>query len=93
MQRDEPVRVVDVRSDDEWRDGHIEGAVHHYVGRITQGSGLPLESGDPVVLTCQSGLRSRVAASLLQNAGYGTILNVDGGIDAWQAAGLPIVRS
>ncbi len=93
LQQRESIRVVDVRSDEEWREGHIDGAVHHYVGRITQGAALPLDAGDPVVLTCQSGLRSRVAASLLQNAGYGDILNVDGGIDAWQAAGLPVVTS
>ena len=46
----------------------------------------------PVVLHCQSGARSAIAASVLQARGLGNVVNMVGGYGAWQRAGLPVTR-
>lgn len=80
--------VVDVREPFEWVAGHIAGARHVPLGRIS-----PREvPGDrPVVLVCRSGNRSGVAAELLVAAGHPDVANLAGGMIAWEAAGFPLV--
>lgn len=89
LQRGGDLFLLDVRQPDEWADGHIEGAVH-----IT-GAGLPDRLGEvprdrPIATLCGSGFRSSVAASLLAGRGYRNVVNVLGGMSAWQAAGYPV---
>ncbi len=85
-----PLAVLDVRGDDEWASGHIAGASHTFAGLIAQGAAIPLdEAAGPIAVICGSGYRSSIANSLLQARGYTTLLNVSGGMTAWQAAGLP----
>jgi hydroxyacylglutathione hydrolase len=85
--------VLDVRGADEWEMGHISGAKHRYAGLIASGrveiSGL-LERG-PLAVICGSGYRSSVVASLLKRAGRQDLVNVIGGMSAWQAAGFKTV--
>ena len=81
--------TLDVRSDDEWRAGHIKGALHRFAGDIVQGATPTLEEEQPVALICGSGYRSSVIASLLQKRGYRHIVNVRGGMEAWEAVELP----
>jgi hydroxyacylglutathione hydrolase len=50
-----------------------------------------LGNNKPVVTQCLAGGRSAIAASLLQRAGY-DVVNMQGGYQAWVAAGLPVVR-
>lgn len=83
------VAVLDVRQPAEWAAGHIEGAT------FVTGAELPARSGDvpdaPVVATvCGSGYRSSVASSLLAAEGR-TVVNVLGGMAAWDNAGYPTV--
>jgi len=47
----------------------------------------------PVVVQCQSGARSAIAASVLMRAGRQDILNLVGGFEAWRRAGLPVERA
>jgi len=83
------VTVVDVRSAAEWATGHLPGAIHIPLGYLTRrASEIP--AGRPVVVQCQSGGRSAIAASLLERAGLRNIANLSGGITAWAAAGLPL---
>ena len=90
------LRVLDVRRDDEWQDGHIAGALHRFAGEIVRGADIPATGGDnqggELALICGSGYRSSVAASVLQARGYTNLVNVAGGMEAWQAAGLPTTR-
>ncbi len=90
------LRVIDVRRDDEWQDGHIAGALHRFAGELVRGADVPGISGDnqggELALICGSGYRSSVAASVLQARGYTNLVNVAGGMEAWQAAGLPTTR-
>lgn len=81
--------VLDVRSDDEWSGGHIPDTVHRYAGDVAQGASVPVDGAEQVAVICGSGYRSSVAASLLQARGYRNLVNVPGGMGAWQEAKLP----
>ena len=82
------VRVLDVRRQAEWDAGHIAGAQLWALDKFK--ASLPaIEKESPVAVHCKSGYRSIVACSLLERAGYKNVINVTGGFDAWQQAGLP----
>ncbi len=78
--------ALDVREDSEWGSGHIEGARHVALGEL-QGEVKDLPRDRPIVTYCGQGYRATSAASLLLKAGLGPVLNLDGGIEAWQEAG------
>jgi len=85
------VAVVDVRNRSEWDAGHLPGAIHIPVGYLAARlAEIPRDK--PVVLQCESGSRSAIAASVVQKLGVTNVSNLAGGINAWQAAGFDIVR-
>lgn len=83
------VLLLDVREVDEWTAGHAPGAVH--VPLSTLGA-AELPTDRPVVAVCRSGNRSEHAAAQLAQAGF-EVANMAGGMTAWAAAGLPVVRA
>lgn len=83
--------VLDVRSDEEWDAGHIEGALHIMGGHLEDELHRLPDGGAEVAVVCGTGYRSTVAASVLQRNGYTRVRNVPGGMTAWEAAGLPTV--
>ena len=80
--------VIDVRDDSEWEEGHIPNARHIPLGQLPQQLDT-LTKNAPLVVHCASGVRSAVAASLLQAAGF-EVINMDGGFQAWEQAELPV---
>ncbi len=86
-------QILDVRTDHEWRQGHIAGAVHVPLsdlrGRI---GGLSLDPALPLVAVCLSGHRSVPAVRLLRLHGYGDAVQLAGGMLAWRHSRLPEVR-
>ncbi len=82
-------RVLDVRSAAEWEAGHIAGAVHAPLGDLPAQLET-LARDQPWAVICGSGYRSSIGTSLLQRAGFGDIVNVLGGMTAWQAADYPV---
>ncbi|HCC57324.1 MAG TPA: MBL fold hydrolase [Solibacterales bacterium] len=89
-QSDKPF-VLDVRSPAEWKAGHIEGAVHIPAGSLPNHiDQIPPDL--PVHVVCGSGYRSSIATSVLQRAGRRAVINVDGGMGAWNAQHLPTTR-
>jgi rhodanese-related sulfurtransferase len=85
-------QVLDVREPAEWRDGHIEGAHLMSHKRLRERlDELDLDPQRQVAVVCGSGVRSSTASSVLARNGYERLLNVTGGMDAWAAAGLPMV--
>ena len=85
------VHVLDVRDEYEWNEKHIPGAVHHYVGHLEDN--LPLLPKDSdIVVHCNVGHRSGVAASILKRNGFTRIHNMLGGITAWEKLGLPLEK-
>ena len=84
--------IIDVRRQNEWDEGHIEGAHHIYLGRLPERLDQVPEDV-PVVVQCKTGTRSSFAASILQRVGKKRVYNLLGGIDAWKGLGYPLVRS
>jgi len=74
--------VIDVRSETEWNEGHVPGAMH--VPLVQLGARLAdLRRREPLLIYCQGGARSALAASLLRAAGVREVTNADGGFEAW----------
>jgi len=83
--------VVDVRGNAEWEAGHVPGVQNVPVGYLAERmSELP--SGLPLIVHCQGGARSSIAASVLQARGVKNVMNLVGGYAAWEQAGLPTTR-
>lgn len=78
-------QVVDVRNPYEWDAGHIEGATNIPLARLPERL-RELDPTRPVVVHCETGGRSSVAASLLEAGGFGNVANLAGGYKAWEAA-------
>jgi len=85
------VAVIDVRNATEWAEGHLPGAIHIPLGYLADRA-AEIPAGRPIVVQCQSGSRSAIAASLLQQLGFANVTNLSGGITGWAAAGLPIEK-
>ena len=80
---------MDVRRDDEWAGGRIEGAEHVPLDQL---AARAEELGEgPIVFYCAVGERSLMAAQALSGAGRDAV-SLAGGIGAWQEAGLPTER-
>jgi rhodanese-related sulfurtransferase len=86
-------QLLDVREPYEWEAGHIGGAVHIPLSDVMAGPAQSgLDPGKPVIVVCRSGNRSELAALMLQARGY-QAENMEGGMEAWAAAGLPFLAS
>jgi rhodanese-related sulfurtransferase len=84
--------LIDVREPDEYAQGHAPNSTLIPLGQLEQRlSELAGYKNKPVVLICRSGSRSGKAQKLLQQAGFSAASNVEGGMVAWQKAGLPVV--
>jgi hydroxyacylglutathione hydrolase len=80
--------LIDVRHTNEWNEGHIASARHIPLGQLA--SRLDEVPADmPVVVQCQAGGRSAIAASMLQQHGRRNVTNLTGGYAEWAARGLP----
>jgi hydroxyacylglutathione hydrolase len=82
------VNVLDVRGASEWESGHLPGVPNIPLGYLAERR-AELPTGRPLVVHCQGGARSAIAASLLQANGTEDVINLTGGYDAWVGAGKP----
>ena len=83
--------ILDVRTDGEYRDGHIEGAVNIPVNEL-EGRLGELEKDDETLVYCRTGNRSGTAVGILKENGYEKIFHMNNGITAWTAAGYLTVK-
>ncbi|MGZ6983053.1 MAG: rhodanese-like domain-containing protein [Ilumatobacteraceae bacterium] len=91
--RDPPKKLVvlDVRTPAEFAAGHIAGAIDIDLTAATfAGETAKLDPKTPYFVYCHSGNRSAQAVAFLQQHGFNSIYELQGGIAAWQAAGLPV---
>lgn len=85
--------ILDVRSEDEWAAGHIDGAVHVPLDRLANRMAYEpgeLLSDQPLVVTCKGGGRAGRAVAWLNQNGFDAVV-LDGNMRGWQAAGRPMV--
>jgi len=85
--------IVDVREQDEWDEQHIEGAIFIPLDQVESRIGELAQYKDSrIIMQCRSGRRSDIAGTTLIKAGFSDVVNLEGGILAWDAQGLATVR-
>jgi rhodanese-related sulfurtransferase len=85
------LQLIDVRTPLEYAEGHLANAklipLQELEGRWTE-----IDKSKPILLYCRSGHRSGNALRILQDEGYTQAKHMQGGINAWKAAGLPVTK-
>ena len=93
LMNSEDALMLDVREDKEFYDGHVINAVHIPLGLL---EGRLKEIDDhrekPVIVYCRTGQRSAKASSVLQRQGFKSVYKLNGGMMAWNDAGLPVKK-
>jgi rhodanese-related sulfurtransferase len=81
--------IIDVRENSEWSEGHISGAIHIPLAQLPERlAELKAYQSSPIITQCRSGKRSAQAADVLKSAGFSKVYNMEGGLNAWDKAGL-----
>ncbi|MDB6006362.1 MAG: Rhodanese domain protein [Prosthecobacter sp.] len=87
------VAVIDVRTPDEFKDGHIQGAKNidimseDFEARLGK-----LDKTQPTLVHCQAGGRSTRALPIFEKLGFTNLIHLDDGFGGWEAAGKPVVK-
>ena len=93
LESDKNVVVLDIRTADEFRTGHLKNAVNvDYTAPDFEQQLAKLDRSKPYLLHCALGGRSTKALPVLQKLGFKDVRHLDGGIQAWQNAKLPVVK-
>ena len=87
-------KLIDVREDEEWQDGHAAAAMHLGKGVIERDieAAIPDKQSE-ISLYCGGGFRSAIAGDALQRMGYTNVSSLAGGWRAWQTAAAPEERA
>ena len=88
LENGEKIHLLDVREDDEVAAGHL-GGLHLPLGQVLSMMTDDIEDwkDEEIVIHCRAGHRSLQAALMLETMGFTNVKNLEGGIQAWQAAG------
>jgi len=85
--------VLDLRSEEAFKSGHLPGAKYANAAGLTAAiEKLKLDRKHPVVLVCETGDQSRKLLAETQKLGFAEVGALDGGVQAWKAAALPLVK-
>lgn len=86
--------VVDIRPKAEFDKGHIAGAVHLPLEKIQKNDLNKLEKrkSNPIIVVCNAGLSASGAASTLVKSGFDDVCILQGGMNTWLGASLPVAR-
>lgn len=85
--------VVDVRSEADFKKGHIINAINIPAGQMAnQLNKLNKYKNKPIVVSCRSGSTSQLSCKQLRSGGFEQVFNLQGGILAWESANLPVAR-
>ena len=89
----EDALVLDVREPTEYAGGHLLGSKNLPLGNLeARLSEIEKHKGKSVIVLCVDGTRAGKAASQLRARGFEKVVNLSGGLPAWQQAGLPVVK-
>ncbi len=93
LNSDPNVQLLDVRTPEEFAEGHIKGAINYNIDSPDFNANIAtLDKNKPVLTYCRSGRRSSAAADILYDKGFVEVYNMEGGILEWIAAGKPIEK-
>jgi rhodanese-related sulfurtransferase len=85
--------ILDVREDNEYRDGHIVNSVHIPISYLNERlKELEKYKNKPIIIGCRSGQRSAQACGVLKKQGFDSVYNLSGGIMAWKSDNLPLTK-
>ncbi len=91
--KDGKLVVLDVRTPDEYKEGHIAGAVNvDFLGKDFADQLAKLDKEKTYVVHCRSGGRSTKSLETFQKLGFKSIVHLDNGFGSWQKAGLPVEK-
>lgn len=91
--KDHGVLLIDVREQNEYDMAHVEGSMLIPLSELPGRLGEIMQHKDkPVIAICRSGKRSAQAVKLLHEKGFTQATSVEGGLIAWEQAGLPVVK-
>lgn len=91
LQNTDDAVFVDVREDKEYKRGHIPNSRHVPLGQLEKRAHeLEKYRDRPVILVCETGMRSQRAGAQLKKRGFDKVYNLTGGIGAWDKAQLPL---
>lgn len=81
--------ILDVRTDSEWQSGHIKEAHHIHAGHILNRI-KEIPNNKQIIVTCGSGYRASIIASILKREGFKDVSNLTGGMTSWKNENLPL---
>ncbi|QWE18554.1 rhodanese-like domain-containing protein [Polynucleobacter corsicus] len=85
--------VLDLRPASDFKIGHLPGSKHILAEQIPSGiDKLKLDRNNPIILVCESGANARKLVPELNKLGFQEVAALDGGVQGWQAAALPLVK-
>jgi rhodanese-related sulfurtransferase len=85
--------IIDVRTPEEFAQGHLENAINiDYYSDTFSDETEALDKNKTYLIYCRSGARSSQALALMAVQNFTKVYNISGGINAWQAAGLPVLE-
>jgi rhodanese-related sulfurtransferase len=86
--------VVDTRAAADFNKGHITDAINLPLAKITGNEFGKLEKhkSDPIVVVCNAGISAKTAARVLHKAGFEQVSVLQGGMQTWNGANLPVVK-
>jgi len=84
--------LIDIRETDEFARAHVKGALQRPLSGF-EAAHLKIEAGRDVVFTCRTGMRTGANCDRLAASVEGDAFVLDGGLDGWRAAGLPVVEN
>ena len=89
----EDAQIIDVREPDEYVSGHLPESRNIPAGKLEERAGeLDKFKDTPLIMVCQTGARSSGASKTLGKLGFAKVHNLEGGVNAWRAAGMPVKK-
>ena len=87
-------KIIDVRTEEEYAGGHLANAaqIDFYKTDVFKNYLGTLDKNAKYLIYCRSGNRSRNAMEVMRNKGFISVADLAGGITAWEAQGLPVVK-
>ncbi|WP_462157516.1 rhodanese-like domain-containing protein [Pseudoalteromonas sp. GB56] len=86
----QPMQLLDVRSSEEYQQGHIKGAINISFDVISEHA-AKLDKDQPIVVYCRSGRRAGIAIETLQQLGFTKLYHLEGDMMGWTEKDLPVI--